>query len=601
MNNSWPTLQTSYLGNKGYTISKSELTPSQLLALKDMLMVKPFTPGAPPTQVVKLFPAYRESANKLYVPRYFGQDLFGPAISNKMSEGLPMNPDVVFQGSLREYQAPVVAKFLHHVSNNNTSKENEGEAGLLELPCAWGKTSASLYISSKLKRKTMVIVHKEFLMNQWIERIRQFLPMAKIGKIQCPVIDVEGKDIVLVMLQSLVMKDYPASLFETFGFTILDEVHHISSETFSNALFKIVTPKMLGLSATMERKDGTTNVFKMFLGKVVEKVERESNQSVRVHAITFRSKDEDFNETVLDYRGKPQISTMISKLCNYSNRTEFVLQVLTDFIATRTIGSLAKEHKEAMDRAVPPCQGCGNSHHYLVKNTCCNVVKYCLSCVSGILEQIEKGRPKCPECHKVLKYEQHYIENPFVQPLEQRHTLVLSHNLNVLHYLYNKIVCHNLASVGYYVGGMKEADLKKSEKKQVILATFSMASEALDIPTLNAEFLITPKTDVVQSVGRILRAKHAFSSPVIVDIKDTHSVFMNQWQKRKRYFKSQHYHITECDSNHYRASLFQSDSDYKSDQTSDNNKQSEKTTSSSEDEEEQENEEEEEEKPTCWL
>ena len=85
---------------------------------------------------------------------------------------------------------------------------------------------------------------------------------------------------------------------------------------------------------------------------------------------------------------------------------------------------------------------------------------------------------------------------------------MLSHNLNILEYIYNKFVCKNLASVGYYVGGMSEQELKISETKQVVLATYSMASEGLDIPTMNAEFLITPKTDVVQSVGRVLRAKH---------------------------------------------------------------------------------------------
>ena len=58
-------------------------------------------------------------------------------------------------------------------------------------------------------------------------------------------------------------------------------------------------------------------------------------------------------------------------------------------------------------------------------------------------------------------------------------------------------------TVGYYVGGMKEKDLKISETKTVILATYSMAAEALDIKTLTTLFLLTPKTDVQQAVGRI--------------------------------------------------------------------------------------------------
>ena len=130
-----------------------------------------------------------------------------------------------------------------------------------------------------------------------------------------------------------------------------------------------------------------------------------------------------------------------------------------------------------------------------------------------------------------------------MKPLSQLHTIVLSHNLNVLEYIYTKFVCKNYASVGYYVGGMSEQELKKTETKQVILASFAMASEGLDIPTLNAEFLITPKTDVVQSVGRILRAKHATTKPVIYDFIDSHDVFRRQWLKRRAFYRKQKYRI----------------------------------------------------------
>jgi superfamily II DNA or RNA helicase len=75
-----------------------------------------------------------------------------------------------------------------------------------------------------------------------------------------------------------------------------------------------------------------------------------------------------------------------------------------------------------------------------------------------------------------------------------------------------------------------------------------MASEGLDIPSLNTEFLITPKTDIVQIVGRILRAKHAYSHPIIYDFVDTHEVFQRQWCKRKAYYKKQQYKIVGTDS-----------------------------------------------------
>ena len=133
-------------------------------------------------------------------------------------------------------------------------------------------------------------------LNQWIERIEQFLPTAKVGKIQGQVIDIEGKDIVIGMLQSLSMKEYPAAMFECFGLTIVDECHHISSEVFSRSLSRIVTKYTLGLSATMNRKDGLTPVFKMFLGEIIYSEKRESTDDVIVKAIEFRTEDEEFNE-----------------------------------------------------------------------------------------------------------------------------------------------------------------------------------------------------------------------------------------------------------------------------------------------------------------
>lgn len=448
----------TYFGPKGYTLLKNELPIETQKQIRNELTIKPFVMGSPINDG-KTFPVYRESPNKLYVPHYYGISKFGMPKEYKIPEGTDIHLE--FNGQLRDYQEPVVNKFVQHCLNANYG------GGLLELYCAWGKTSASLHIITQLKKKTIVIVHKEFLMNQWIERIHQFLPGARVGKIQGQIIDIENKDIVIAMLQSLSMKDYPSSVFESFGFTIIDEVHHISSEVFSNALFKIVTKYMLGLSATMNRKDGTTPVFKMFLGDVIYKSKRDNDRAVVVRGIEYKVDDDEFNEVKLDYRGKPQYSTMISKLCEYNRRSEFILRVLQDLL----------------------------------------------------------------------------------QEESNKQIMILAHNKNLLKYLHDAIAHRNIATVGYYVGGMKESALKESETKKVVIATYAMASEALDIKTLTTLIMATPKTDIEQSVGRILREKH--SSPLVVDIIDAHDVFKNQWNKRKAFYKKEQYKILYTTSNKY--------------------------------------------------
>ena len=539
----------TYLGQKGYTIPKKDLTPEQKKKLVNDLTIKPFTMGAPQCEN-KTFPVYRESPNKFYVPHYYGVDTFGPPKEYKISEGLDIN--LTFHGKPRDYQEPVINKFLQHCAKVQCG------GGLLELYTAWGKTSASLYIAAQLKKKTIVIVHKEFLMNQWIERIQNFLPDARIGKIQGPTIDVENKDIVLCMLQSLVLKEYEPEIFDQFGLTIIDEVHHISSQTFSTSLFKLVTKYMLGLSATMERKDGTTNVFKMFLGDVIHKAERKTDNLVEVRAVSYKTDDGDFRENIVDWKGNTQISSMLNKLCGYNRRTEFILKILTDYIQVDDVDhSVIYEHKKQMDADVPICDICKKNECYLVRNSCCGCVKYCMICMDSLTLRYDikskepKLKIKCPNCKKNLKYEQNYVENPYVKPISLVHTIIMSQNLSILHYIYNKIVCRNLASVGYYVGGMKEAELKQSEGKQIILASYAMASEGLDIPSLTTEFLITPKTDVVQIVGRILRAKHSITTPTIYDFVDVHDTFQRQWAKRKSYYKKQNYKIITTDNLKY--------------------------------------------------
>jgi superfamily II DNA or RNA helicase len=83
----------------------------------------------------------------------------------------------------------------------------------------------------------------------------------------------------------------------------------------------------------------------------------------------------------------------------------------------------------------------------------------------------------------------------------------------------------------------------------VIIATYAMASEGLDIKTLTTLIMASPKTDVCQSVGRILRVKH--SSPLVIDIIDPQDVFRAQWLKRQTYYIKQKYRIIMTDTEGY--------------------------------------------------
>ena len=320
-------------------------------------------------------------------------------------------------------------------------------------------TCLALNIISRINQKTLIIVHKEFLLRQWIERIEQFLPGARVGRIQAKIIDTEDKDIVICMLQSLSMKDYPKDMFKEYGLSIYDECHHLSAEVFSRAFFKVVTKYGLGLSATMKRKDGLTKILKWFLGPIVCKIERKGEDNVLVKAINYETNDEEFNKVEKDYRGQIKYTTMVKKLCEFNSRSEFILKVLSDLL---------------------------------------------------------KKNPK-------------------------QQIMILGHQKKLLHYLYEAIKHRTIATVGYYIGGMKEEELKKTEGKKVVIATYAMAEEGLDIKTLTTLIMATPKVDVTQSVGRILRKKH--NQAIVVDIVDSHSLFQRHFAKRKTFYRKSKFKI----------------------------------------------------------
>jgi superfamily II DNA or RNA helicase len=323
-------------------------------------------------------------------------------------------------------------------------------------------TVMGLNIIAQLGRKTIIVVHKEFLMNQWKERIKQFLPGARVGTIQGKTIDIDNKDIVLCMLQSLSQKEYDVDLFDSFGLVIVDESHHISAEVFSRSLPKINSFYSLGLSATPNRTDGLSKVFYMYLGPMIYKSDKRPDKKIRVNAIRYMDRNEDYSREETSVIGKACLPKMITNIVNHDARNHMIETLVYKLVHSN----------EA----------------------------------------------------------------------EPRKILLLSDRRDHLEDFYKR--CSKFASVGFYVGGMKQKDLDISEKQQVILGTYPMSSEGLDIGDLNTVIFTTPKSNIEQSIGRIVRKQHAIE-PLAFDIIDDFSVFPNQYKKRLQIYKKLEYDIYE--------------------------------------------------------
>ena len=93
--------------------------------------------------------------------------------------------------------------------------------------------------------------------------------------------------------------------------------------------------------------------------------------------------------------------------------------------------------------------------------------------------------------------------------------------------------------IGWYVGGLKEEERYIAGRKPIVLATYTMASEATDLPWLDTCILATPRSDVTQIVGRILRPYPEKHQPLVLDVCDDDStILLNFGRKRKQWYSS---------------------------------------------------------------
>lgn len=308
-------LETS-LSTRGYGLSKEH---PDIAKIKDLLHVKPHNIMATPNNESSGFKVYLESSKKLYIPKHYGLTHYGIPTSNTIVEGIDMQDTLQFHGSLRDNQQEPVEKYLER------ARDPMHMGGILQLPPGWGKTVMALFISHVLHKKTLVVVHKDFLLKQWKERIEQYLPNARIGLIKQTIFNTENCDIVLGSLQTICLRDLKDC---GFGLLIVDECHHMGAQVFSQAFHKMNFQYSLGLSATVNRPDGLTKVFKWFLGDIVFKAKQVKESGLIVELLEYTDTSPIYRREHLMYNGKPNMSKMINTICEYLPRTRFIVNEL---------------------------------------------------------------------------------------------------------------------------------------------------------------------------------------------------------------------------------------------------------------------------------
>lgn len=388
--------------------------------------------------------AFTETNQTIGVPRYYEQPFPLLRLDDSSHWDSVCGKFPGFSGKLRPGQDRAIQEVLQKLQSSNPY------GGILHAKCGCGKSVFALALMAELKRPTAILVHKSDLMDQWRERIHQFLPSAKVGIVRQDKQDFQDKDIVLCMLQTLSSRKEQLEkigFFNYFSLNVIDEVHHISATTFHEAMTPFRGKVRIGLSATPKRRDGLEKLFFLTVGPILTTMEGETLTGTYAQ-IPWVS---NISERAYVHKGNVNLSRFISMTASDDRRNDFLLG----------------EFKKALDK-----------------------------------------RRKC---------------------------IILSDRLEQVEYFYRK---SNGMNSSFYIGGMKRQELEEAKKADLIFSTYHMLEEATDIPDADTLFLVTPRGNIEQCVGRIQRLCAGKKTPVVVDIVDQVGICRGLAQKRLRQYEN---------------------------------------------------------------
>lgn len=246
--------------------------------------------------------------------------------------------DVSFSGKLKPEQQAAADEMLKH------------NLGILSATTAFGKTVTALYLLARRGVNTLILVHRQQLLEQWIERISTFLRIEKssIGIIKAGKRKVTGI-IDVALVQSLFKKGEVDPLVSGYGHVIVDECHHISSFSFERVIRHCRARYLLGLSATVERKDGQHPVIFMNLGPVRYKScgRTQSETTNIIHRVIVRPSFSFYDN--FEENSYSAVSAIYNALASDKSRNEMIIDDIVASVGEGRNPLVLTERKEHLE------------------------------------------------------------------------------------------------------------------------------------------------------------------------------------------------------------------------------------------------------------
>lgn len=332
----------------------------------------------------------------------------------------------------------------------------KGQSGVLQAGTGTGKTILAYLLMARLKRTTCVVVPKDDLVDQWIERGEQALGLkpVEIGRIQGDTCDVQGKPIVIASLKSVFKENrYPPWVYRYFGLLVIDEVHRIGADMMSDVMHRFYAAQRLGLSATPKRQDGKDLLIETHIGPI-----RVIGKKLML---------------------KPKIIV---------------------------VPALWKCPRDKFGKQIPHTPG--------------RIVK--------VLQSIARSGPRNSQLCRVVQ----------AAYQKGRRTVLFADHIEHLEMLEMLLPQFGIkpTDIGRYYGPTTKAQNDVASQKRVILATPGKMAEGTDIPQLDTLVLATPRSNIEQIVGRILRLHPDKKPPIVFDFTDDDSPILRAYAKKRRQF-----------------------------------------------------------------
>jgi superfamily II DNA or RNA helicase/very-short-patch-repair endonuclease len=268
-----------------------------------------------------------------------------PVLRDERNNGQPVH--VTFHGELRPEQKLAADAMSKH------------ETGVLSATTAFGKTVVAAWLIAHRKVNTLVLVHRRQLLDQWIERLAAFfdVPTKSIGRIgggrnkPTGLIDV-------AVIQSLVRKGVVDDCVAEYGHVIVDECHHLSAHSFEQVVRRAKARFVVGLSATVTRKDGHHPIVFMQCGPVRHRVDARAQAAARpfdhtvvVHPTAFQSsKDTDPDK-------RAEFQALYQQLVDDEMRNRVICEEIIQAVRDGRSPVVLTERNEHLDRFESALEG----------------------------------------------------------------------------------------------------------------------------------------------------------------------------------------------------------------------------------------------------